>query len=70
MKRLFLGILFLFAAVSSQSQVAELQDLKNDSIFLSDVLSLLHPQEIVASVEEEKEDFMNEHWTTRSFQSF
>ncbi len=70
MKRVFIGILFLLTAVTSQSQTTPLKELKNDSIFLSDVLSLLHPEEFIVPEEEVQEDFMNDHWTNRSFNAF
>lgn len=70
MKRVFIGILLLFITLSLQSQNTKLTELKSDSTFLSEVHSLLHPKEFMASSEEEKEDFMNEHWTTKSFNPF
>lgn len=47
-----------------------MMDLKNDSIFLLDVFSLLNPEEFSIPEEAETEDFMNDHWTNKSFYAF
>jgi len=70
MKRFFIGILLLSTVFSLQSQNTKLTALKNDSTFLSDVHSLLHPEEFLISSTEEKEDFMSEYWTNKSFNPF
>ena len=70
MKRFFIGLLLLCTVSSLQSQTTSLMELKNDSIFLSDVFSLLNPEELATSTEEELEDFMNDHWTNRLFNAF
>lgn len=70
MKRVFIGISFLFTVIFSYGQATSMMDLKNDSIFLLDVFSLLNPEEFSIPEVEETEDFMNDHWTNKSFNAF
>jgi murein DD-endopeptidase MepM/ murein hydrolase activator NlpD len=52
---------------SAQSQATKFQKLQNDSIFLSDITTLLLPAPVEPSADSLKKVAMSDHWTNKSF---
>lgn len=70
MKRFLFSFCALFLVTVTQGQEAKLEQLKNDSIFLSTVHSLLHPEDLIMESTPEKPSVYKENWSTRSFNPF
>ena len=70
MKRFLLFFCALFLVSAMQGQKAKIEQLKNDSIFLSTIHSLLHPADFVDNLEAVKKNVYEENWSTRSFNPF
>ncbi|MFY0628783.1 MAG: peptidoglycan DD-metalloendopeptidase family protein [Flavobacteriaceae bacterium] len=70
MKRFIISICFVFSFFSGNSQTKKIQDLKNDSVFLKDITSLLKKEEIVELKDPIKEAAMKDHWTTKTFDPY
>jgi murein DD-endopeptidase MepM/ murein hydrolase activator NlpD len=70
MKRFLIGIGLLFVVLSSYSQTSKFQKLQNDSLFLSDITTLLSPAPVEPSADSLKAIAMSDHWTNKSFNPY
>lgn len=71
MKRFAISICFAISFFAGQSQTKKIHDLKNDSVFLSEVESLLKKDTLVKSSKDSiKEIMMSDHWTNKTFDPY
>lgn len=69
MKRLAISICFVVSFFAGQGQTKKILELKNDSVFLSDVHSLLENNTVKIS-DTLKKQISDERWTTRTFDPY
>ena len=72
MKRFFISACFVisFCTVQGQSQSRKIEELKDDTVFLSAVKSLLKQRAINRANDSIKKTMMEDHWTNTSFNPF
>ena len=70
MKRLAISVCFVVSFFTTQGQTKKFSELKNDSIFLSDVHSLLEKNSDVKISDTLKKQVSDERWTNRTFDPY
>ena len=70
MKQVILSLCFLVSFLTGYSQTKKIIELKNDSVFLSDVKSLLKKEVKTETSDTIKYWVMTDHWTTKTFDPY
>lgn len=70
MKRLSISVCFVVSFFTTQGQTKKITELKNDSIFLSDVHSLLEKNSDVKISDTLNKQISDERWTNRTFDPY
>ncbi len=70
MKRFLISICLAGSFFAGQSQTKKMEELKNDSVFISKVTSLLQAEVENNSSDSIKEAIMKDHWTNKTFNPF
>ena len=70
MKRFLISICLTISFFVVQSQTKTIQELKNDTVFLSEVESLLERTIVDNTSDSIKEAMMTDHWTNKTFNPF
>lgn len=70
MKQLFIGIGLLFVATFTHGQTTKFEELVSDSVFFSNVHSLLLNETPESSSDSIKYEFTEEYWTHKTFNPF